>query len=189
MDRGFLINAWPRVRWQTARLGNAGKIGFGLLVFSAVFFFAAVLPRHAESSALMGKVEAMQMRLRAEPMPAAGRKIQGDQALQAFYAFFPHIDSSPFWIKEMVQVAATTNVQISGSEYRMVREKGWKLARYEMMLPVRGRYPQVRAFIADALRAVPAMALVDVAIKREGVESELLEASLKFNLYLSEGKR
>jgi hypothetical protein len=26
-----------------------------------------------------------------------------------------------------------------------------------------------------------------VAIKREGVESELLDANLKFNLYLSEG--
>ena len=71
----------------------------------------------------------------------------------------------------------------------MVREKNWKLARYEMALPVRGKYSQVRGFVADALRAVPAMALVDIAIKREGVDSELLEASLKFNLYLSEDKR
>ncbi|MDQ3187218.1 MAG: hypothetical protein M3Q16_12345 [Pseudomonadota bacterium] len=189
MDRSFLINALLRARWQTARLGIAGKIGFGLLVFSAVFFVAAVLPRHAESSALMSKAEAMKVRPQEKITLAAGRKIHGDQGLQAFYAFFPNIDSSPFWIKEMVQVAATTNVEISVSEYRMVRDKGWRLARYEMMLPVRGRYPQVRAFIADALRVVPAMALVDVAIKREGVESELLEASLKFNLYLSEGKR
>ncbi|MGH8685457.1 MAG: hypothetical protein ACREUM_08935 [Nitrosospira sp.] len=189
MDRSLLINALSRLRWQTARLGIAGKIGFGLLVFSAVFFVAAVLPRHAESSALMGKAEAMKMRPQEKLTLVAGRKIHGDQGLQAFYAFFPNIDSSPFWIKELVQVAATTNVEISGSEYRMVRDKGWKLARYEMLLPVRGRYSQVRAFIADALRVVPALALVDVAIKREGVESELLEASLKFNLYLSEGKR
>jgi hypothetical protein len=32
------------------------------------------------------------------------------------------------------------------------------------------------------------MALVDVVIKRQGVESDLLEASLKFNLYLNAGK-
>jgi hypothetical protein len=68
-----------------------------------------------------------------------------------------------------------------------VREKDLKLARYEMLVPVRGKYSQVRGFIADALRAVPPMALVDVAIKREGVESELLDANLKFNLYLIEG--
>jgi hypothetical protein len=80
-------------------------------------------------------------------------------------------------------------VEISGTEYRMVREKDLKLARYEMMVPVRGNYSQLRGFIADALHAVPAMALVDVAIRREGVHAELLEANIKFNLYLGEGKR
>ena len=40
-----------------------------------------------------------------------------------------------------------------------------------------------------AVHAVPAMALVDVAIRREGVHAELLEANIKFNLYLSEGKK
>ncbi|MDN5751904.1 MAG: hypothetical protein L0H15_01305 [Nitrosospira sp.] len=189
MDRNLLRNAWPRLRWQTARLGAAGKIGFGLCVFSAVFFFVAVSPRYAESSILMAKAEEMKAHPQEKTARAPGVKIQGDEALQAFYAFFPHIDSSPFWIRELVQAAAATGVEINGSDYRMVREKGWKLARYEMILPVRGKYPQVRAFIADALRVVPAMALVDIGIKREGVESEWLEASLKFNLYLHEGKR
>ncbi len=137
----------------------------------------------------MDKVEAMKAHPQEKTARAPSVKLHGDEALQAFYAFFPHMDSSPFWIRELVQAAAATQVEISSSEYRMVREKGWKLARYEMILPVRGKYPQVRAFIADALRVVPAMALVDIVIKRDGVESELLEASLKFNLYLHEGKR
>ncbi len=180
------------MRWQAERLGTAGKIGFGLCIFSFVFFIAAVLPRQAESTALMVQAEAMQAQLRAEPASESGgapRKLQGYPALQAFYAFFPNMDSTPFWIQEVVQVATQHGVEIAGTDYRMVREKDVNLARYEMLVPVRGKYPQLRGFIADALRAVPAMALVDVAIKREGVESELLDASLKFNLYLSEGKR
>ena len=189
MDRDILNNTLLRARWQMLRLGTAGKIGMGLFAFSAVFFLAAVLPRREESSELMDKAKAMQVRLRTAPALAPGGKMEGDQALQIFYAFFPRIDSSPLWIKELVQVAEQREVQISGSEYRMVREKDWKLARYEIVLPVRGKYPQLRAFIADALSAVPAMALVDVAIKRENVESELLEARLRFNLYLSEGKK
>ena len=52
--------------------------------------------------------------------------------MQLFYDFFPNVDSSPFWIKEVVQIAMQHNVEINGSEYRMVREKGVKLARYEM---------------------------------------------------------
>jgi hypothetical protein len=192
MGLSFLQNAWLRMRWQTERLGTPGKIGFGLLVFSAAFFVAAVLPRRAESSALMMKAEAMQARLKAEPVRASGavgsrKVVHGHEGLQVFYEFFPSFDSTPFWINEVVQSAAEHAVEINGTEYRLVREKEVKLARYEMLVPVRGKYSQVRGFIADALRAVPPMALVDIAIKREGVESELLDANLKFNLYLSEG--
>lgn len=189
MNRAALNKALLRARWQMVRLGTAGKAGIGLFTFAAVFFLAAVLPRQEESQALMDRAKTMQVRLRAEPVSAPSGKMEGDQALQFFYAFFPRIDSSPLWIKELVQVAEQHEVQISGSEYRMVRERDWKLARYEIVLPVQGRYPQLRAFIADALRAVPAMALVDVAIKRENVGSEVLEARLRFYLYLSENKK
>ncbi len=188
-----LSNVLPRIRWQTERLGTPGKIGLGLFVFSAVFFLVAVLPRQAESRALMLKAETMQARVKAEPAAHEDErprpKMSGSQALKVFYAFFPNTDSTPFWIGEVVQAAVKHGVEINGTEYRMDREKDVKLARYEMVLPVRGQYPHVRGFVADALRAVPAMALVDVAIKRESVESELLEANLKFNLYLSEGKK
>jgi hypothetical protein len=192
MGLSFLQNGWLRMRWQAERLGTPGKIGFALFIFSAAFFIAAVLPRRAESSALMVKAEAMQARLKAEPVQASGlvdrrKVVYGHEGLQLFYEFFPSFDSTPFWINEVVQSAAEHAVEISGTEYRLVREKDLKLARYEMLVPVRGKYSQVRGFIADALRAVPPMALVDVAIKREGVESELLDANLKFNLYLIEG--
>jgi hypothetical protein len=181
------------MRWQAERLGTPGKIGFALFVFSAAFFIAAVLPRRAESSALMIKAETMQAQLKAEPARTSTsgsgirKAVQGREGLQVFYEFFPSFDSTPFWINEVVQSAAEHAVEISGTEYRLVREKEVKLARYEMLVPARGKYSQVRGFIADALRAVPPMALVDVAIKREGVDSELLDANLKFNLYLSEG--
>jgi hypothetical protein len=193
MGMNGLSDVLLRVRWQAERLGIPGKIGLGLIVFSAVFFFVAVLPRQTESSALMLKAETMQARVKAEPVAHEGEgmrpKMSGSQALKVFYAFFPNTDSTPFWIGEVVQAAAKNGVEINGTEYRMDREKDVKLARYEMVLPVRGQYPHVRGFVADALRTVPAIALVDVAIKRESVESERLEANLKFNLYLSEGKK
>jgi hypothetical protein len=178
------------MRWQAERLGAAGKIGLALFVFSAVFLVVAVLPRQEESSVLMDKVEAMQARPSLEPAQKAGqKKVYGGQDLQAFYAFFPKIDSSPFWIRELVQVAAQRGVEITGTEYRMVHERDVKLARYEMVLPVRGKYAQVRGFIADALRTVPAMALADVVLTRQDADSELLDVNLKFNLYLGEGKK
>lgn len=189
----ILSDTLLRIRWQAERLGNAGKIGVGLLVFSAVFFFAAVLPRQEESNALRIKAEEMQARLRSQPAEKesdpAPKVVYGTQALKAFYAFFPNIDSTPFWIGEVVKAAAQQGIELGSADYRMEREKDIRLARYEMVLPVRGQYAQVRGFVAEALRAVPAMSLADLAIKREGVGSDLLEANLKFNLYLGEGKK
>ena len=151
--------------------------------------FLAVLPRQSESDALMIRASVLQASLKTAPQETEGKpaqRIYGSEALRVFYDFFPRIDSTPRWITEVVRSAAQHDVEISGTSYRMVREKDVKLARYEMLLPIRGEYRQVRGFIADALHAVPAMALVDVVIRRESVESELLEANVKFNLYLSE---
>ena len=89
MDRDFLRNTLLRARWQTAQLGAPGKIGFGLMIFSVVFFIVAVLPRRAESSALMGKAEAMKVLMQTKPAMAPGGKNTRRWALQAFYAFFP----------------------------------------------------------------------------------------------------
>ena len=94
MDLSFLTNAWLRLRWQGEQLGTPGKIGLGLIIFSAVFFIAAVLPKREESRALMVKIEAMQAQTqikaeRAQPSKAATRKVMhGNQGLQVFYEFF-----------------------------------------------------------------------------------------------------
>ncbi len=183
-----LQRAWIQLRWQAARLGNAGKIGLGLLVVSGIFFLAAVLPQDATLQVLQERAKTMQGQLQSRTLDksVAGKVISGDQALQIFYDFFPRVDSSPFWIRELVRVARIRGVKINSSEYRLVQEQGLRLTRYEMVLPVQGRYSQIRGFIADALQAVPAMAIVGVNIKRKNVKSGQLEVRLEINLYLDE---
>lgn len=111
--------------------------------------------------------------------------MSGDQALQVFYDFFPRVDSSPFWIRELVRIAKKQGVELTSSEYRLINEKDARMARYEMVLPVRGKYSQIRAFIADALEAVPAMAISAIAMKRESTAMDKLEVRLEINLYMN----
>jgi hypothetical protein len=177
-----------QLRWQASRLGVAGKIGAGLMVVAGIYFFSVVLPQESALQRLKERAGTLQMQALSKQAPGdaeAGKKMSGDQALQVFYEFFPRIDSSPFWVRELVQLAKKQGVELSSSEYRLVYENDARLARYEMILPVKGRYPQIRAFIADALEAVPAMAISAVALKRENVTSEKLEARLEINLYLN----
>jgi hypothetical protein len=176
----------PQVRWQMARLGNAGKIGIGLLVVAIIFFLLAVLPQETKLDELKQLVENIQIPVNQLSSDESTRKIGGDQALQIYYDFFPRIDSSPFWIRELVKIAKKQGVEINSSDYRLVHEQGARLARYEMILPVRGRYKQIRAFMAEALEAIPAMAVTGMVIKREHVQTEQLDVRLEIDLYLDE---
>ena len=176
------------LRWQASRLGIIGKIGLGLLVAAGIYFFSAVLPQESTLLKLKERADILRMQALSKKIPGeteTAKQMSGDQALQAFYDFFPRIDSSPFWIRELVQLAKKQGVELSSSEYRLINENDARLARYEMILPVKGRYPQIRAFMADALETVPAMAISAIAIKRENVTAENLEARLEINLYLN----
>jgi hypothetical protein len=178
----------PQLRWYVGRLGVIGKIGAGMVVVAGIYFFSAVLPQESTLQQLKARAETLQIQAQSKQTPGDaenGKKMSGDQALQAFYDFFPPIDSSPFWIRELVSIAKKQNVELSSSEYRLVNENDARLARYEMILPIRGSYAQVRAFIADALKTVPAMAISTIAIKREAVTSEKLEVRLEINLFLN----
>lgn len=178
----------PQLRWQVGRLGVIGKVGLGLLVVSSIYFFSVVVPQESDLRKLKERAETLQTQALSKQTSGdaeSGVKMSGDQALQAFYDFFPRVDSSPFWIRELVRIAQKHGVELSSSEYRLVNDNDARLARYEMILPVKGKYSQVRAFMAAALEAVPAMAISAIAIKRENVTSEKLEVRLEVNLYLN----
>ncbi|MBX3617715.1 MAG: hypothetical protein KF839_11385 [Nitrosomonas sp.] len=181
----------PLLRWQMGRLGNSGKIGFGLIIAASIYYALAVIPQETELQKLKDRAVSLQAQIVSKKSSSdgtggeTGQKMSSDQALQVFYDFFPRIDSSPFWIRELVGLAQKRGVELASSEYRLINESDARLARYEMILPVKGNYSQIRAFIADALEAVPAMAISAVAIKRENTTADKLDVRLEINLYLN----
>jgi len=179
-----------QLRWQVARLGSIGKIGVGLFVVAGIFFLGAVLPAKKELTTLEERAETLQMqakqRLLSGEVPLVEKKLTNDQALQAFYEFFPRFDSSPYWIREMVRIAQKQGVEVNSSDFKLTLERDWRLSRYEIIVPVRGRYSQIRGFIAESLETVPNMAITGFTIKRDNVQSTQLEMRLEMSLYLNE---
>ena len=179
-----------QLRWQLARLGTAGKIGVGLCVVAGIFFLGAVLPAKKERKMLEERAETLQLqakeRLLSGEVSAVEKQLTNDQALQAFYEFFPRFDSSPYWIRELIRAAEKQGVEINSSDFKLTLERDWRLSRYEIIMPVRGRYSQIRGFMADALEAVPNMAITGFAIKRDNIQSTQLEMRLEISLYLNE---
>lgn len=119
-----------------------------------------------------------------QPDVIGGAVLSDNQALQIFYDFLPHSDTSSYWINELDKIAKENGVELNSSDYRLMMEKESRLVRYEIKLPVHGTYPQIRAFIASALLSVPTLALTDISIKRETVQIGQVEARLNMSLYL-----
>lgn len=183
MARIALKNGWIRARWHVTRLGTVGKAGAGLAVLALVFFMAAVLPQKQVLQELKSRVEAMQQ---VQPDASGRTRLNDNQALQVFYDFLPRSDSSPYWISELDRIARENGVELNSSDYRLMMEKESKLVRYEIQLPLRGTYPQIRAFIAGALQSVPTLALTDISIRRETIQAGRVEARLSMSLYLND---
>ena len=91
------------------------------------------------------------------------------------------------WLGEVHLAAARHGLVLETGEYRLQHPPGARLARYELELPLKGTYPQLRAFLADVLKKIPAAAVDDVVIRRETVASPQLDAKVRLFVYLGGG--
>lgn len=177
-----------RLRWTlgslASRLGWPGMAGAALLAFALAFQLTAVSTFNTELDARRAEATRLSARYQIALKEPAAVKPGATQQLATFYEFFPPAKTVPDWLSRLNQVAAKHGVTLERGEYKLVQEQGWKLQRYQMILPVKGSYAQIRAFIADALVAVPAAAVNEIALKRDGVAATTLEAQIRLTLFL-----
>lgn len=177
-----------RIAWQARQVFDA--IGWqgvlGIVLLTAGLLAAATIPaRLADLDRMQGEAEAVRKRLKITGTNAAGYGGPREQLVN-FYAFFPTMATLPDWLERIYDAAEKNGVQLDTGEYKLLQERSQKLARYQLTLPVRGNYAQVRGFIAEVLTAVPAAALDEIGFRREAVGSTVLDARIRFTLYLGQ---
>jgi hypothetical protein len=172
-----------RWREEMGRLGRAGAVGIALLLAGAVVELAAVAPLEAERRALAAEARAFA----ADEDLKAGRasRVIAAEQLAAFYASFPPAHTSPEWLGKMHAAARAKHLALRTGEYKLERRPDEKLVRYGIILPVTGRYREIREFVAELLVAVPAAALEEIALKRDSVDTPKVEARIRLTLYLA----
>jgi hypothetical protein len=79
--------------------------------------------------------------------------------------------------------ARAAGLNFERGEYRPVTDGTADLVGYQITLPVRGSYPQVRRFLDRAMRHTPGLALDGITFQREDA-GKALEAQLRFTLFL-----
>ena len=163
------------------RTGGVGGAGIALLAAAAAFYVSTVIPAQERLSALQSRLDRADSRGVAE---AALRSPLQPSGIRQFVEFFPTLDTAPRWLKSLYAIAERENLELLKGTYRVSEDPALAMVRYTVSLPVRGRYPQIRRFIAAALNEVPIASLEGVVLQRDKVSDEVVEASVALTLHL-----
>jgi Tfp pilus assembly protein PilO len=164
-----------RLRWP-------GFAGVTLLALAAGFALLGIQPARERLRSLDAQSAQLRARAGAERQPAEPPTQRGQ--LTNFYAFFPLTDAVPDLLGKIHRAAQRNDLVLEKGEYKLAREPDFRLARYQITLPVSGAYSQVRGFVNDVLDAIPTAALEELTLKRESIGDELLEARVRLAVYL-----
>lgn len=171
-----------RARYWLEGIGWPGMAGLALFALSIAVAATAISVRLAELDAVRAASEGQPERVAGDAYSRA--QASRDEQLLKFYGYFPALSTLPDWLERVYGAAEKNGVALEVGEYRLVQDKNWKLTRYQVTLPVKGSYQQIRGFIAQVLTDVPASALEEIGFRRDTVGTDRVDARLRLTLYL-----
>ncbi|MGH8381918.1 type 4a pilus biogenesis protein PilO [Pseudomonas sp.] len=173
------------VHEHARQLGVVGLAGAALILLALLYGAAVVLPQWQQLQ---------QQQLRSEQAQAQLQQLKrGDlklpqvpqRELEDFHKQLPAQPQATVAIDRIYSLAKAEHISLARGEYALGVDPKTQLARYQVLLPVRGSYPQIRRFIHALLGQLPALVLEDVDLQRKQIGDSELTGRLRMTLYLS----
>lgn len=174
---------WEARKW-TDYFGVQGLVGLGLVVLALLVFLGGVLPAEAKLLRTTNTAADLQSRHDMALANPAAYALPVESDLTSFYKSLPSERNATQQMRKIYQIADKQSLRLSQGEYKFTREKDAHLGSYQITLPVKGSYIQIKKFIAKAMNAMPTLALDGVTFKRETIRGTEVEAKIQFTLFL-----
>ena len=157
------------------RLGVAGVVGIGLLLFALSFHLGSIVPAMTELGRLKRETSQLQARMKAAGSPAeASREVAGAPSA---------IETIPERMRTLTRLATQRGIASDRVTYLLAECDGQPCL--EVMLPLRAGYPALRAFFHDLLAQDAAVRIDDLALKRAQSSDPQVEAVLRLSYPLA----
>ena len=181
------MNRW---RWQAQRLmergGPAGVVAAVVGVLTLAAWLAPGLSMSAEARALASDNDALQRRAASTPR-AASAPPNSQQQLVAFENGFPGPRQVGASYTRLWNLARHHGIALRQADFKLTDGAQDDLQRYTILVPVTADYASLRAFVIDALRDQPGLALEEMNVRRGDSKSLQVEARLNFVLFVRRG--
>jgi hypothetical protein len=196
------VNAVPasiRLRWHLLRAveeaGLPGAAAAAIALAAVVAGLAVALPLDGRAHALEAGNAALERRIaaaRRAPTPAP--VLSTSAQLAAFERGLVDERALALTYARLFAIAQSHGLALRQAEFKLGEataegsgDGGGAVARYAIVLPVTADYRALRAFVAQALRELPALALEGVSLRRDDAKATQLEAKLRLVLFVARG--
>ena len=174
------------VKYKCRQLGWQGWMGLVLILGSLLYLLIAAIPNTHQFQQLQMEMTV----LKANPTLNIVNRSNNAQfdIVQKFYDLLPAQKDANSKITAILNVATNTGLVIDKVEYDQPLSAS-SLIQYQIKLPLKGSYIQIRQFINQVLNTLPSIALNDISLRREDITTDQLEARIQFTLYLQNEKQ
>lgn len=171
-------------RRMRAALGLPGLAGLVALVGAAGGYGWAVQPLHGQLDRMEAAVSAAEAAARTQPAPRGG---DAGARLRTYLGSFPARATLNDWVEKIDAAAQASGTTVERVDYRPGSTEG--MVSYQIVLPVKGSYAQVRTFVGTLLETLPSLAITGLELQREGPSSGAVAGRLQATLFLGGGER
>lgn len=157
----------------------------GVAVLTAGFYLTTVRPARHELDALQRNLT----ELRAQRRLVTAQSARQSPRLQlvSFYQTFPAAASAPDLLERIYVAALDHHLELIKGDYRIIHNGQAQLDQYQLTLPLKGRYPDIRGFLDELLAALPTASLDHVAFERQKIGETAVQVTVRVTLYLRGG--
>ena len=169
-----------------ARLGRVGCAAVAVGTLALLVGVTWVLPQwqavrelrasEADAAVQVQRVKRGELKVALQPE---------QQALDSLRQQLPGQPQASELIERLYHLASAERISLARGEYALGVDPKTQLARYQIVLPVRGSYPQIRGFLQALLGQVPTLVLEDLELQRKRIGERELNGRLRMTLYLS----
>jgi len=174
---------WARRRWLHL-LGWPGVAGVGLLAMCTALYLSAIQPAQIRLNEAHQSAISIQDRVKLAANGLNRNELTPAEQLAEFYRIFPNEKSLLPWLEKVFSLAQSEGISLDQGEYKVTRDKVGRLVRFQMTLPVRSGYPQIRKYLSSLRAEIPIIAMEHLQFERQKVNDPEVEAKIRLALYL-----
>ncbi len=175
-----------RLRRMCHRLGPIGLLGVVLIVLAAAETLGTALPAYREADELAARIAERRAAPRLAHQIDEGPGSDPVAQLVAFERYFPVRGELTRAVDRIHRMAAAQELTLVRGDYRLESDRELGIMRYQITLPVNGRYSKIKGFTRQLLQEIPYASLDGISIQRPAVGEQELECLIRISLFVRE---